>query len=395
MEVREEFVDRARGLHPLIEVIRIREEEALEPVGIARLHAFKKRIRELGVRRGSVEILPAAHAVFLESGEHLVKVVALGEHDERLELRIRAGLHLFHKSAVVQIRCERVRPGAELHLRVRETRIELEEPLVVDEAVVLQNAGDGVHVRHADGFRSGDVAVVVRHVHGLLRKGALRQRDLHALRALVEREHVRGRHPAEHREKHACAEDERSVHNAAHASDAPVAPGADGHIRTLRFARVQLGLDRLQRGFFLFRFRLRLLFRARRPDGTHRLFLRRLRALRRRGLRRLRRFRCGGLRRFRRGRDTGSLYRLLRRRRRGRHVSPDVVFLFGPDLFFVRHKCSPWSCNRPRRTGIEYRRRGGKPRRNCETMLPTGRSAVRGRGANMARGKGILHVLWK
>ena len=118
MEVREEFVDRTRRLHPLIEVIRIREEEALEPVGIARSHTLEERVGELGVRRSGIEIFPAAHAVFLELGEYLIEVVALREHDERLELRVRAGLHLFNKRAIVQICRERIRSGADLHLRV-------------------------------------------------------------------------------------------------------------------------------------------------------------------------------------------------------------------------------------------------------------------------------------
>ena len=53
VEVLKEFVDGARGLHALIELIRIREQEALQALGVP-LHALVEERVVVGIVRGGV-----------------------------------------------------------------------------------------------------------------------------------------------------------------------------------------------------------------------------------------------------------------------------------------------------------------------------------------------------
>lgn len=84
----------------------------------------------------------------------------------------------------------------------------------------------------------------------------------------------------------------------------------DGHIRTLRLARGPARPRPAAARLFSFSVPAPAFFRAAPvPDGTHRLFLRRLRSSLPPGPSAFQALSCGGLRRFRRGRDTGRLYR--------------------------------------------------------------------------------------
>ena len=252
MEVGEELVDGAGRLHPLVEIIGVREQESLQPVGISRLYAFQEGIGKLSGCRRLIKRLGAAHTALLQSGKDLVHIESFWQHDQSLKLGIGADLHLGHQRPIVQVGGQRVGAGVHFQLRVGEVGVDLEQPFIVDEPRILQYGGHRLDVRCPDSFAAGDVAVFVLHVHLGIMEGLGGKRDLYGAHWLVQRQHVRGRHPHKSRQDDAQTDDEGGVHQPSQAADAAVPAGTDGTVAPLLLPGVRLRFPGLAGSLFLF-----------------------------------------------------------------------------------------------------------------------------------------------
>ena len=118
MEVLKEVVDGARGLHALIELIRIREQEALQALGVP-LHALVEERVVVGIVRGGVhEVIVRADVFVLKLAEDLLHRIALGDGDLGRDHCARTDLHLLDERAVVVVRTQLIRAGIDLCLCV-------------------------------------------------------------------------------------------------------------------------------------------------------------------------------------------------------------------------------------------------------------------------------------
>ena len=263
VEVLQELVDSARCLHALIELIRVREQEALEALGVA-LHALVDERVVVGIIGRRVhEVVIRTDVFILELVEDLLHRIALGDGDLGRDHGAGADLHLLDEGTVIVVRAQFVRAGVDLRFRVRDAAVELKEALVLDDAGILELLRHVAHAHLMAGALLG-IAVSVRVRNGDVLELGLVERDRRRDRLLIEREHVRRRHPADTGKNDADADNEGKIDQAAEAA------AAAGTARRFRLGRAYRALDVLC-------LHLRLRCRARdrpRPHGVRLLALR-------------------------------------------------------------------------------------------------------------------------
>ena len=263
VEVLQELIDGARCLHALIELIRIREQEALEALGVA-LHALVNERVVVGIIGCRVhEVVIRADVFILELVEDLLHRIALWDGDLGRDHGAGADLHLFDEGTVIIVRAQLVRAGVDLRFRVRDAAVELKEALVLDDAGILELLRHIAYAHLMAGALLG-VALGIRIRNGDVLELGLIERDRRRDRLLIEREHVRRRHPADTGENDADADDKGKIDQAAKTA------AASGAARHFRLSRAYRALD----GLCL---HLRLRCRARdrpRPHGVRLLALR-------------------------------------------------------------------------------------------------------------------------
>ena len=228
VEVQQELVDGARRLHALIELVGVREEVALQAARFARLRPVEEGIIVDVVRRGLLEVLDGADALLFQLLKYLLHGIAFGEGYGRRHHGDGRRLHPEHQGVVVALGIELIGAWVHVDIRVGEPAEKLEKALVFDEARVLERVRNVVEVRAHDGLLRY-AAVLVLDLYLLLGEDALRERYGAFGIFFIERQHVRGRHPAYTGQDDAQADDKDEVHEPAKAAGLTVASRADGH----------------------------------------------------------------------------------------------------------------------------------------------------------------------
>ena len=157
IEVAQEFVDDVRRIVAHIELVRIREEIALQPVFAAVGDLLQEVIGKFVARRGIGQILIGADAVSFEQAEDILALVALGNGD--LDDRtVGAGLdHVADEGVIVVAAVQRIGAGLDGLFRVGGPAVEFEQGLIAHEALAFELSGD-LRDRRAvgDGDHVGD-----------------------------------------------------------------------------------------------------------------------------------------------------------------------------------------------------------------------------------------------
>ena len=163
----EQCVDGEDGLAG-VELVRIGVEEALHAADVAELARIEERVvLKRIVRAGVRQLLDRADALAREQLDRLLHGVALrdGDFDLSLLLELR-GLIVVHAAderAVVHVARQLIAAGVDELFVARDVGVELEEPLVVDEPLLLELSGDlpeRLALRDLNG--DGDVLLVQR-----------------------------------------------------------------------------------------------------------------------------------------------------------------------------------------------------------------------------------------
>ena len=166
------------------------------------------QVLEEGVLEGVVgghipQLLHGGHALFLQHGEDLVQGHALGNgHLHRLAAG-RALAHAADEGAVIHVGIQLIGAGSNLvvPLHMGQRGEELEDQLVLDQAVFLQQIG---HLVQGGALLNGDGGIVLR---------------------LVEGQHIAGGHPAQSGQQGRDADDKDHIEQRAETALAAFAAG--------------------------------------------------------------------------------------------------------------------------------------------------------------------------
>ena len=146
VEVVQHLFQNLTGGGILIEIVGVREKEALQAVFVAPGHIFQEPVvLQRAVGGVGAEILRGTDAVFLQQGENLAAGVALGDQQVFHDLTGGAGGHHVDQRVIVVPGVQVVNAGVDLLLGVGDVGIEVEQALVADQTGVVELVGDAVH----------------------------------------------------------------------------------------------------------------------------------------------------------------------------------------------------------------------------------------------------------
>ena len=142
-----------------IELVRIRKQVALEAVLVAVGKVLQEAVIKLIACRRLLELRHSGHAGLFEKRKDILALVALGNRDLGRRAQARARGHAVDKRVVVVEMVEFIRAGLDLPLCMGIETVEPEQPLVLDEALLLELPA---HVRNRRVFWDGDGDFFIR-----------------------------------------------------------------------------------------------------------------------------------------------------------------------------------------------------------------------------------------
>ena len=161
-----------------IELVRVREQIALQPVLAAVGNILQERIVKFIRGRRIRQLIIRADAVGLQQLENVRAFIALGDGD--LDDRaVRAGLyHIVDECVIVIPAVQRIRPRLDRLFRVGRPAVELEQALVSDKALAAQLGRDLGDCRAVgDGHR--DLGIVLRQCKHIVGNAPCGDREKH------------------------------------------------------------------------------------------------------------------------------------------------------------------------------------------------------------------------
>ena len=180
-----------------IKFIRVREQVALQAVGVAQAVVVDEGVAlKLVVGGGIRQVLHGAHLLFRQKVDDLLHRVALGDRDLHGFRLASGGAHIPDQGHVVHLRVEHKGALRRFGVRVAEPGEQAEEPFILDQSRLLQRSGQLFHVVMDDLLGGAVLLLFLNH----LGDKVLRHLEADLLEGLVQRGEVVGQHPAHRRE---------------------------------------------------------------------------------------------------------------------------------------------------------------------------------------------------